>query len=382
LAGGGDSPLSIIKGGPTTTAVMETMVGGEAGGDEHESGIRSSSCNRGTPAFVSKTRIASDCDPLPLRSPDKFYYPYNENEVAQRIGKGAYVDFSKDLPRECSTRPIARPCAPDVIYSVNNGCGSQNIGGVPFSRQLSRNGALRALAKRVYPALTSASYNIDDKASSQFRRHTCSALFGKCTGRKEAPSIMQRRSVPDSRPHYDIRDYERINVRHIPAASFRHQTSRPSMQKSLDLSYDRKNENTIKFPSSPTARLQFGSGHNDESVHPTLTSGLDYTPQYSQVTPAMNPGPSFEKAEARSPTHNSVLDKFYDVDTPLTTQRIKGDPMLHKHVSRDKRNTAFSVRTMTPDKFYDYDVNKVLPGSPRGMLEFNKGKGRDTSANR
>ena len=86
----------------------------------------------GSAPFLSGTKSTVERPAEPLRSPDKFYWPYNEISTSRRPGKGAFVAIHKQWGRNFVWNSTA---GPDVFYNVQSKDAKEHVA-LEFKRQV------------------------------------------------------------------------------------------------------------------------------------------------------------------------------------------------------------------------------------------------------
>ena len=185
---------------------------------------------------------------------------------------------------------------------------------------------------------------------------------------------------------------------------FQNQLDRPKFLGRLpnDLQYCVRDPAAKKNLSADIDRTE---GHKGLFV-PSITMDCDYEPNYAAVRPLPQRCVHLDKALSRDEVRSGhsrdpkdTLDTFYRteaavkmrmgglvVSVPLQGSRVTGNPMIHSHVSREKRAHATAVKSSSPDKFYnpqspqakvasidfkrvvaraDRSCGRMLPASPR-----------------
>ena len=254
---------------------------------------------------------------------------------------------------------------------------------LPLHRQVSRTKAGRLVACNQYRAgnasniglrqpQDSANYNSDEEATTKFRKAAGARSFERTTGRPplfEPPTS----ASAESQKLYNIAQSERINIRHAATPDFARQTGRPKFlqQPPLDLDYAPQYESVQAKSPNATIKSVRGSWQNVNAV----TADLDYEPHYGVTSPRTDHTVAFDKGSGRRSPMATKVDQFYDTDSPWTSVRVKGNPMMGSQMSRQAVQPR---KSSNPDNFYDYDVDVTQPCYPRDVLQFTKSAPRGT----
>eukprot|EP01062_Namystynia_karyoxenos_P035927 TRINITY_DN2620_c0_g1_i1.p1 TRINITY_DN2620_c0_g1~~TRINITY_DN2620_c0_g1_i1.p1 ORF type:complete len:765 (+),score=150.69 TRINITY_DN2620_c0_g1_i1:91-2295(+) len=374
--------------------------------------------NRGSPCFLSKWPSPADRPVPPTVSPDKFYSPYNEAMVSTRSGtaRGAHLDTYRQTGRGVRIMfkgHCTQSEGPAVTYDPPDD-GLRARAAYGFDAQVPRTKAAadaQGMASRRHYALNCAAtelaplhkfpashidYDTSAAEKLSYRRTDVVLPFAKATTREQQPTEVQRpRPTLDPVEPYAPQHTERTTGGHRPQTLFDKQASRPAHMCNPinDLEYDVSP--TARGRRAPCADLDRTAGH-ESLFHPSITTACDYAPNLAAVKPRASQGPSMDKNPgrgddaARGVPAAQMMDRFYETEPtmriklqgqeeviPLTVPRVKGNPMIQRHMSREKRQAITSVRQTGPDRFYDVDVSKVRPNLDRRAVDFRRGLGRD-----
>eukprot|EP01006_Ploeotia_vitrea_P066170 TRINITY_DN94452_c0_g1_i1.p1 TRINITY_DN94452_c0_g1~~TRINITY_DN94452_c0_g1_i1.p1 ORF type:complete len:608 (+),score=34.54 TRINITY_DN94452_c0_g1_i1:36-1859(+) len=335
---------------------------------------------RGTSPFLSKVKNRPEAKPAPTTSS---YWPINESmlSTSQRPGKGAFIEFDVMLDRDKSKIGMRgtqlKSDAPDVVYdNVNTPALTPKVyGEVAFDKMT---GGTRGQEAKVMYAADHMDYHpqLPEKRAP-------TPNFEKTAGRDQVPLnlalIKKAKEMPEEPS--GVPPPARRTKQAIP---FDKQTNRqPLWQTTSALEYDPSYELVHKRTHTP--QLQHGDGHQ-ALFAASITKDCDYNPNYNaifgQVTGQHTFTPLIEEKKAEPDAHGKGkgADVFYDVDTEVTKPRIKGNPMMKLHLSRDARNHAMRKKTNSPDTFYDYSLEAILPKTtPTSALDFSKTVSRSRS---
>eukprot|EP01062_Namystynia_karyoxenos_P035928 TRINITY_DN2620_c0_g2_i1.p1 TRINITY_DN2620_c0_g2~~TRINITY_DN2620_c0_g2_i1.p1 ORF type:complete len:753 (+),score=219.03 TRINITY_DN2620_c0_g2_i1:125-2383(+) len=372
---------------------------------------------RGSPCFVSKLPIAAHRPTPPTVSPDKWYYPYNEVMVSK--AKGQTLPANLECSRQTGRADrimfkghSAQSDAPAVVYDPP-GDGFRARAAYKMADQVSRPKAaadaqgmssrrhhtMNASATEVAPLHKFPASHIvydttaDDKL--KFGRADITLPWDRCVSREQRPTEVQRpRMLVDPVSPYEPSHTERTSGSKCPQTRFDKQVNRPLFLHRLPHDLEYEVSPTAKVRRVHTADLNRTVGHETLFV-PSITTACNYAPNYGAVKPRSSQGPSLRKMLSRDEVRGGVpqaqmLDHFYKTDCsmnvkvqgqtemiPLTGPRTQGNPMIQRHMSREKRQQITSVRKVSPDKFYDFDVARIRPNPDRTTLEFRRIVGRE-----
>ena len=355
----------------------------------------------GTSCFVSNIKTAADRPTQPPISPDKYYYPYNEVAlVHKKEVKAVSLNWSKHTSRKDRIMFKGysdRSYAPDVVYNSDK-MGTNRRAVYNFDDQTSRGKAAvdaQHMVSRRHKAISAASpgnvlhrfpashviYDTSVHEKLKFKNGSSHLEFSRAVSREQCPTQVQRPRQPlDPAIPYDTTSADRIP----PDGNivFKNQTNRAQYLDKLpfDLEYDVK----PTFKRSPAADVDRTTGH-EALFMPSITMECSYHPNYDAVKPRTQTEIRLDRMLSRDEVRGGVpkpttLDAFYntdpkvnmkvggiDVQVPIVGKRIQGNPMIHSHISRDKLAAATATRKSSPDRFYDYDINKTKPCSSKGV---------------
>ena len=159
--------------------------------------------------------------------------------------------------------------------------------------------------------------------------------------------------------------------------TFESQLERPEFLSQVphDLEYDVRNP---AAKTSPSADIDRTGGH-DVLFVPSITMDCDYNPNYAAVKPQSQFDVHLDKVLSRDEIRAGhcipqPLDTFYSTDpcmqmsvggsvvkVPLKGSRIMGNPMIHSHISREKRQISTAVKKCSPDKYYNIPQSDCVP---------------------
>eukprot|EP01063_Lacrimia_lanifica_P000279 TRINITY_DN10136_c0_g1_i1.p1 TRINITY_DN10136_c0_g1~~TRINITY_DN10136_c0_g1_i1.p1 ORF type:complete len:742 (+),score=218.04 TRINITY_DN10136_c0_g1_i1:106-2226(+) len=339
----------------------------------------------GTSAFRSAVPTAENRPtPLPV-SPDKFYYPYNECGKGRKPPPRAGHQWQLGTSRKNKIvfkGYSDKSDAPDVMYDVQK--PTSPVGNLSMSDQVARNKAAgdgQQMASRKVIRLNAQSedhtlhkfpashlvYNTEKLENVKFKKTDTMVSFDRSTTRDQRPTEVQKpKKLVDP-----VIPYEMSPDRKSPdTVNFHNQTARqPLMNVLHDLEY----ANRVPGKSPVAADLDRTGGHQGLFA-PSITLECNYDPSVASVKPRSNQTIHLKKMLSRDEVKTGVKkpvapDTFYETDpatrmmvngvvveVPLKGSRTQGNPMIHSHISREKRSNCTAVRKSSPDKYYDYKV--------------------------
>lgn len=345
---------------------------------EDESQQKSPKRPQGTSPFLSTTKPAADRPPDPLRSPDKFYWPYNEVATSPKFAKGALVEFGKQFKPKVE---FNNGHAPDVFYNpkmketrdMSAHDMAKHIDREPARQLVATHHSRRGIAPdaQCQALQDNAVYKPNEAATTKFRRSNMAPKFVKTSGRDRKvgiwPLVHEEPPGPALQPQQSFKSL----LPHMTSPDFNKQTVRKGVPNFPlnDLEYE-PNYPVVE-PQAPSPKFRTAA-RTMEWLTPKDTLNLDYSPNHRFVEPRTDRTTNLEKQTERQPERVQLLDQFYDTDTPLTEPHVKGDPMLSKHQSRDARAQQHALPPPL-DTMYDYNVavaqqRTIMPG----QLEFDK----------
>jgi len=270
--------------------------------------------------------------------------------------------------------------------------------GMTSRRQYTMNSAALEVAPlHKFPA-SHVVYDTTAQDRLRYPRTDVCLSFQRTTSRDQRPTEVQKpRLLTDPVATVEVPASERTVGKKVPTVTFDKLTDRPQFLSRVphDLEYDGNGE--AKMRKIPAADLMRTKGHESLFV-PTITSNCDYAPDLNAIKPRTSAGPTLDKVISRDRAKAGIrppepLDHFYQTDAkmrvkvqgqdesvPLTGPRVRGNPMLQKHMTREKRAQILTQRKVSPDKFYDFDLAKVRPNPDRQGVPFKKNVGRDEAS--
>eukprot|EP01065_Artemidia_motanka_P044948 TRINITY_DN6485_c0_g1_i1.p1 TRINITY_DN6485_c0_g1~~TRINITY_DN6485_c0_g1_i1.p1 ORF type:complete len:756 (+),score=184.46 TRINITY_DN6485_c0_g1_i1:71-2269(+) len=372
---------------------------------------------RGSPCFVSRLPIAAHRPTPPTVSPDKSYYPCNEVVLSNTKGTTLPANLSVGRQTGRANRIMFKGYspqsdAPAVVYDPP-GDGMRARAAYSMADQVSRPKAAadaQGMTSRRHYTMNSAAvesaplhkfpashvvYDTQIHERLKYSKSDTTLSFDRTVSRARKPTEVQRpRQLIDPVMPYEVSHTERTSGSKCPQIHFDKQLDRPAYLHRVphDLEYDVSPQ--AKARRAQTADLNRTVGHETLFV-PSITTACDYAPKYDSVKPRSSHGPSLRKMLSRDEIRAGIpppqtLDHFYRTDAkmrikvqgqdeviPLVGPRTRGNPMIQRHMSREKRQHITSVRKVSPDKFYDYDIAKVRPNPDRQTIEFRRNVGRE-----
>eukprot|EP00668_Euglena_longa_P018430 GGOE01023002.1.p1 GENE.GGOE01023002.1~~GGOE01023002.1.p1 ORF type:complete len:592 (+),score=123.14 GGOE01023002.1:110-1885(+) len=339
----------------------------------------------GTSSFLSTVKSALEMPANPMRSPDRFYYPYNEVHTAPRLAKGACVEFDKQLS---PGGPPAFSSGPDVFYNAHIK-DRRTFEAHNFQKSVSRIKARRLVATHhnrggiVPDAIAKgirdgAMYHPNESATTKFKKDDVTLPFTKTTGRQRTegvwPSVLEEPPGPVLHP---MDSFHRLQ-RHTMSPDFPKQSVRKSLGirlEALNLDYDPQYHHLDRRV--PGGKFQSAPLH--PGFHPKMdTMNLDYNPSYTLTSPRTDRSPDIGKFSIWSPMKVECVDQFYDPEATMVDSRVTGDPMIGRQMSREKWQQQ-KAPPSSIDKFYDYDPNAAMQRTiPPGHMDFAKSPDRQS----
>jgi hypothetical protein len=272
--------------------------------------------------------------------------------------------------------------APDVVYDLTDRNADKNKAHYDFGTQIDRDQAESTHVKQTFRYANSfvingvlphncASYDLDkaEKASTRIRNHN-PPNFSKTVGRDQVPAgVNSIGKTPTKDLTYDPSDEALKKNEKVLKFDGQKPREMYMQQLPMDLSYDPKF--TAVEARTKGLDVQKSQGHGIFWNIPAGTQ-LDYNPQYNLTSPRTSGAPEFASGPeyARPPIRPPTVDTFYERDSSLTRERVKGNPMIGQHLSRNQRNDTFKTAPNSPDKFYDYKVEHTLPSPSKSNLDF------------
>jgi hypothetical protein len=356
------------------TVKMKAVVAQAAAEVKAETPMKLTDATRPSSMFMSTTTRS----PTANNMLDRCYFPYNEALVKPRSNKGAFVEFAAQQDRG-ALRGKNEVTSMDVVYNPKDHDAWRSKAALSMDKALPRACPGASLFEVAMPqphAMNDGSvYHVED---IKLRRSPSpTPNFDTMKAHGEEVAWLCGSGTGDQSSDYNYKETDRTRKgRRSPVWKLDASPAkpRPRLQNiHHDLDYDVNLEAVQR--KTVFTNLDHGKAHRD-LWEKSLTAACNYEPRDNLVRPRSHCAGDFNKMASFRPAANKSLDRFYDTDTAMTKQRVKGNPMLRTHMSRDKRIAALRKHTPSPDAFYDYNMEKVLPRHNPGNADFSKNTSR------